>query len=191
MPKAKTQISKSLLFRDLLLVIFSIALAVLIMKTGVLKDFLVVSKERVVLGSFFAGIFFTSVFTVVPATVVLVEMHETDSVLIVSLFGGFGALVGDLVIFNFVKDRLSQDLQYLLSLAHVQRLRHFFRLKLFRWIIPLFGALIVASPLPDELGLALMGLSRLKPSLFMLISFLLNSTGILVIGLITKAVLKV
>ena len=125
MPKAKAQISKGLLFRDLLLVIFSIALAVLIVKTGVLKDFLVVSKERTVLGSFFAGIFFTSIFTVIPATVVLVEMHETNSVLIVSLFGGFGALVGDLIIFNFVKDRLSQDLQYLLSLAHVQRLRHF------------------------------------------------------------------
>lgn len=189
MSNVKAQISKGLLFRDLMLVGFSIILAVLIVKTGILKDFLVLSKERVVLGSFFAGIFFTSIFTVVPATVVLVEMHETNSVLMIALFGGFGALVGDVVIFNFVKDKLSQDLQYLFSLVHAERLRHFFRLKLFRWLIPLLGAFIVASPLPDEIGLALMGLSRLKPSLFMLLSFSLNFAGILLIGLIIKVVL--
>jgi len=44
----------------------------------------------------------------------------------------------------------------------------------------------VISPLPDELGLAMMGLSKMKTSLFIPISFILNSLGILAIGLITK-----
>ena len=62
-------------------------------------------------------------------------------------------------------------------------------LRIFRWLIAFLGALIIASPLPDELGLTMMGFSKIKTSLFIPISFLLNSLGILIIGLIAKAVM--
>ena len=59
-------------------------------------------------------------------------------------------------------------------------------LKFFKWLIPFMGALVVASPLPDEIGLAMMGFSKIRTSLFIPISFLLNFLGILVIGFIAK-----
>ena len=172
--------------RDLGIIILSIVIAVILVKTGALKSLLTSTQELKFVGSFLAGIFFVSVFTAAPATVVLAEIAQSNSVFWVALFGGLGALVGDLVIFRFVKDRLSADFLYLIKKSKSERLISIFRLKLFRWLIPFVGALIVASPLPDELGLTMMGLSKMKNSLFIPLSFLLNFLGIVAIGLIAK-----
>jgi uncharacterized membrane protein YdjX (TVP38/TMEM64 family) len=47
--------------------------------------------------------------------------------------------------------------------------------------LPIIGALIIISPFPDEIGIGLMGLSKIKKWQFMLISFALNSLGIFII----------
>ena len=138
------------------------------------------------IGSFIAGILFVSVFTVAPATVALGEIARVNSLIITAVIGGLGALAGDLIIFRFVRGRISQDFSYLVKISKSERLVLIFKLKLFKWLIPFIGALIVASPLPDEIGLAMLGLSRMKTSVFILSSFLLNSIGILIIGLIAK-----
>ena len=173
--------------RDLGIIILSIVIAVILVKTGALKSLLTSTQELKFIGSFVAGIFFVSVFTAAPATVVLAEIAQSNSIFWVAFFGGVGALVGDLVIFRFIKNRLSDDFLYLIKKSKSERLISVFRLRLFRWLIPFVGALIVASPLPDELGLTMMGLSKMKTSLFIPLSFLLNFLGILAIGLIVKA----
>ncbi len=172
--------------RDLGIIILSIVIAIILVKTGALKSLLTSTQELKFIGSFVAGIFFVSVFTAAPATVVLAEIAQSNSVFWVAFFGGAGALIGDLVIFRFIKDRLSTDFLYLIKKSKSERLLSIFRLKLFRWLIPFIGALIVASPLPDELGLTMMGLSKMKTSFFIPLSFLLNFLGIITIGLIAK-----
>ena len=178
---------KNNLMRDLGIIIFSIVIAVILVKTGALKDLLTSTQELKLVGSFVAGIFFVSVFTAVPATVGLAEIAQSNPVFLVAFFGGIGALVGDLVIFRFIKDRLADDFLCLIKKSKSERWVSVFHLKLFRWLVPLVGALIVASPLPDELGLTMMGLSKMRTSLFIPLSFLLNSLGILVIGLIAQS----
>ena len=49
------------------------------------------------------------------------------------------------------------------------------------------GAIIIASPFPDEVGISLMGISQLKNWQFLVISFLLNSLGILFVVTIAKS----
>lgn len=177
---------KSNLMRDLGIIILSIVIAVILVKTGVLKELLISAQELKFIGSFVAGIFFVSVFTAAPATVVLAEIAQSNSIFLVAFFGGVGALVGDLVIFRFIKSRLSDDFLYLIKKSKSERLASVFRLKIFRWLTPFIGALIVASPLPDELGLTMLGLSKMRTSLFIPLAFLLNFLGILVVGLIVK-----
>ena len=172
--------------KDLAIIAFSVVIAVLIVKTGVLKTILISTQEMRFIGSFVAGMFFVSIFSVAPATVVLAEIAQSNSVFWVAFFGGIGALVGDLIIFRFIKDRFAEDFLQLIKKTRSERLVSIFMLKLFKWLVPFFGALIVASPLPDELGLAMMGLSKMKTSLFIPLSFFLNSLGILIIGIITK-----
>lgn len=180
---------KNNLIQDAAIVILSVLIAIVLAKTGVLVDILASSKKLELFGSFIAGMFFTSVFTAAPATVVLAEIAQVNSIFLVALFGGVGALIGDMVIFRFVKNRLSEDILYLLKKSKSERLLSIFRLRLFRWSIAFLGALVIASPLPDELGLMMLGFSKMKTPLFIPISFLFNSLGILVIGLIAKAIM--
>jgi hypothetical protein len=180
---------KNNLGKDAVIIAFSILIAVILVKTKVIISVLASSKELELLGSFIAGIFFTSIFTAAPATVVLAEIARANSVFWVALLGGLGAMVGDFIIFRFVKNRLSEDIMLLLEKSKSEKLLLIFRLRIFRWLAALVGALIVASPLPDELGLLLMGFSKMKTSFFAPISFLANSLGILVIGLIAKAIM--
>src|SRR3989344_8301143 len=177
------------LIKDTSIIALSVLIAIILVKTKVLVSILASSKELELFGSFIAGIFFTSIFTVAPATVVLAEIAQINSIFLVAILGGIGAMIGDMIIFRFVKNRLFEDILYLLKKSKSERLISIFRLKIFRWSIAFLGALIIASPLPDEFGLMMMGFSKIKTSLFIPISFLLNSLGILVIGLIAKAVM--
>ena len=174
------------LIKDLFFVIISVAIALALAKTGALRAVLDSTRGLELLESFVAGMFFTSVFTTAIATVVLGEIAQSGSLVLVAFFGGLGALIGDLVIFLFIKDRLAEDFRYLIQKTNMGRLTVIFKLRIFRWLIPMLGALVVASPLPDELGLAMMGLSKMKTSLFVPLSFILNATGILIIGLIAR-----
>ena len=181
--------TKNNIMRDLGVIVLSIVIAVILAKTGALASILTSTQEWRLLGSLVAGIFFVSIFTAAPASVVLFEIAAANSVWEVALFGGIGALIGDLLIFRFIKDSLSEDMRWLIRKTKQERIVSVFKLKLFRWLIPFIGALIVASPLPAEIGLAMMGLSKMKTSVFVPISFALNFLGILVMGLIAKGLL--
>jgi hypothetical protein len=171
---------------DLIIIVLSIFLAVRLAGSGPFKEFLHGAHSFSLLGSFIAGIFFVSIFSVAPAVVVLAEFAQGESVFLIAIFGGLGALLGDWIIFNFVRERLSEDLNFLLKKSRMDRLRSIFRLKLFRHIFIFLGALIVASPLPDEIGLLMMGLSKMKPRSFVPLSLFLNTSGILIITSFAK-----
>lgn len=185
----KTNDRANYFFRDLATITLGIVISVLLVKTGVLKDFLFLTKDIRFIDSFLAGIFFISIFTVAPAAVVLAELFRFNSILEVAFFASLGALTGDLVIFRFIKNTLIEDIFYLIKKEKRKKLKSIFKTRLFRWFTPLLGALIIASPLPDEIGIAMMGLSKMKTSLFIPISFALNFLGILIIGLIVRGLI--
>jgi len=89
-----------------------------------------------------------------------------------------GALLGDMIIFLFVKNKVSDDIspiyEHFLTKNHLKKLVH---TKYFSWTLPVIGALIIASPFPDELGVSLMGLSDVPIQKFLLVSFLSHSFG--------------
>lgn len=169
---------------DIGIVVLSIFIAVLLAKTGALQSILTATREARLVGSFIAGIFFTSIFTTAPAAVVLGQIAQANSPLLVAVFGGLGALIGDLVIFRFIKDRLSEDIIALLG--DRRRIRAILHRRLFRYLSMLLGAIIIASPLPDELGLALLGFSKVRMSLFIPFSLIANGAGIYIIGLVAR-----
>lgn len=180
--------SDSFLIQDLLIILSSIFLAVLLVKTQAVSSVLSNTTEWQYFGSFIAGIFFTSVFTTAPAIVTLGEMAQHNALLPTAFFGALGSIIGDLVIFKFVKDRLSEHLLVLLGHAtYWNRVKAVFKLKYFRWGTFLLGGLIISSPLPDELGVSLLGLSKMSTKVFVLISFVFNFIGILIIGAVARS----
>ncbi len=178
----------SFLLQDMAIILLSIIIAVILVKTGVLIKILTSTQELKWLGSFVAGMFFTSVFTTAPAVVTLGEIARANSILSTAIFGGMGAIVGDLIIFRFVRDRFSEHLMEIIKHQGAgKRVRLLLKLKFFRWLTFLAGGLIIASPLPDELGVSLLGFSKMKTVWFVPLSFTFNFLGILLIGWIAKA----
>lgn len=176
------------LVRDFGIITLSILIAVILVKTDVFGKVLTSTKELEILGSFVAGMFFTSIFTTAPAIVTLGEIANANSILLTAFFGGLGAIVGDLIIFRFVKDRLSVHLMEIIGYKGLgRRFKILLKMKYFRWFTFLIGGLIIASPFPDELGISILGFSRLRMSWFIPISFTFNFTGILLIGFVAKS----
>ena len=134
------------------------------------------------IGAFVAGILFVSTFTVATGALILLIFAETLHPIEIGLIAGLGAVVGDITIFRFVKNNLEKELTDIYN--HIDHNKHFKKLlhsKYFSWTLPVLGAIIIASPLPDELGVSLMGLSKMKTVPFLLLSFFLNSIGIFLI----------
>jgi hypothetical protein len=104
----------------------------------------------------------------------------------VVLIGGLGAVIGDYIIFRFIRDRVTDDVEFLVKKSVRHEWSLIFKKRLFRWLGPFIGALIIASPFPDEFGIALMGMAKLKDRIFLPLSFTFNALGILVIWFVSQ-----
>lgn len=138
------------------------------------------------LGSFIAGFFFVSTYTVAPAGYVLFELAKFFNPLQIALVAGLGSMLGDYVIFRFIRDRVADELKPYLAKIGAPKLREIFHTPYFAWLLPISGALIIASPLPDEIGVSLLGASKIKNTHFLIFSYLLNAVGILIIVLLAR-----
>ena len=179
-------VAKRHLRQDFYIVLASIAAAWAIVHFGAVDALLAYAGDGILVGSFIAGIFFTSVMTTAPAVAVLgiLSLHATP--LLVALVGGLGAVCGDYLIFAFVRDRLGEDFSYLIKRNGSPRFFKIFHRKSFRWVLPFVGALIIASPLPDELGLVLLGVAKMSTRRFLAVSYTFNTIGIFLIGLAAR-----
>lgn len=181
-------LKKNYFFQDMLIIAISVFFAYVLITTEAIHSILVRTQDFEFIGSFIAGLFFTSVFTTAPAIVALGEMSQASSIATVALFGSLGAVIGDVVIFKFIRDRFSDHLMELLHLKKEGKkikIRH--HLHLFRWVSFFVGGLIIASPLPDELGISFLGFSKMNLKMFIPISFIFNFIGILLIGMVANA----
>ncbi|MCI0558491.1 MAG: hypothetical protein MN733_08355 [Nitrososphaera sp.] len=185
-----TKFTNNEFFKDIGILVLSILVAIVLVQTRVLAQILTATQGITFLSSFVAGIFFTSIFTTAPAIAALIEIAQTSSLVWVSFFGAFGAMCGDFLMFRFMRDRFSEHLLHTIHLQGARRrLKHFLKPRLFRRLTFVIGGLIIASPLPDELGLTLLGLSKTKTSWFLPLAFVCNFAGILLVGLVARALL--
>lgn len=138
------------------------------------------------IGAFIAGIFFVSTFTVAPAAVVLYHLAGSLQPLEIAFLAGLGAMVGDYLIYRFLKDKIFIELRPLFLRHGKSYLRVLYRSPYFVWMLPVFGAFIIASPFPDEIGVGILGLSKIKRWQFFLLSLVLNASGIFLVVTVAK-----
>ena len=163
---------------DLFYLTLSIIVAIYIFKSPIVRDFLL--NNAGALTSLFAGLFFTSVLTTAPASAILGVLATKTSPWTVIFFGAAGAMIGDLVIFTFVKDRFSEDLMHFMGPSK-KKFRELLHKRLFHWLTPFIGGVIIASPLPDELALFLLGITKTKTKYLIPLSYSMNALGVLLI----------
>jgi hypothetical protein len=159
-------------------VIISFIIAFILYETGSFHTILASLQEFGYIGAFIAGMFFVSVFTAAPAAIVLVTFAETLPMLPLVLIAGAGSVAGDMIMLSLINKQMSEGISFFPKEKGIQKIIKTLRHTKYRFFLTIVGAIVIASPLPDELGLALMGVSNIKPVSAVAITFLLNTFGL-------------
>lgn len=175
-------------YKNLTLLSLGIAAAVFLFSNQSFHTFLLNLKEAGYVGVFIAGMLFVSTFTVGAGAVILLVLAQKISPLQVAIIGGLGAVFTDLLIFRFVKDNLLEEVKPIYEALGGNHLTHVLHTKYFSWTLPVIGAIIIASPLPDELGVSLMGIAKMEIKQFAIVSFLLNMIGIFLVVFLSNMI---
>lgn len=168
-----------------LLLIFTFVIAYL-MFTG--QDFLPFHNSLFNLGyfgTFLAGVLFTYGFTAVPATVILLILAGEQNILFAGFIAGFGALIGDLIIFKFIRYSFADEIEKISQEKIINHINNKLPSLFKKYFVPILAGFIIAFPLPDEIGVSLLATSQsISTKFFSILSFSLNTAGIFIILII-------
>lgn len=173
-------------YRNTALLVISLLVLIAIIDTPPVNGFLMFLETFGYVGAFIAGILFVSTFTVAPAGVILFRLAHILDPVTIALIAGLGAVVGDYLIFHFFKDRVFEEIKPVFMKLGGNNLSRLFTTPYFSWLAPVVGSIIIASPLPDEIGIGLMGISKLTRWQFIGLSFVLNFVGMFVIIFVSQ-----
>ncbi len=174
-------------YENLILFLFSIILAYISLTPPYLDNLRLFIEEGGnwgYLGALVVGAFYSYTITTVPATAAVFVLGSDLNPFLIAFLGAFGSAFSDSIIFIITKRKLHKE---------VQRVENkFLSLKTIKWFhisIPVLAFLVVASPLPDELGVALMAIAGLKGKKFLIFSYAANFTGLLIIATLGQSLL--
>lgn len=170
-------------YPNITLLLVSLVTTVFLLSNGFFDHFTAGLGTLDYLGVFIAGFFFVSTFTIAPAAAILFQFAQRLDPVLVAIIGGLGAAIGDYLAYRFIRDRLFAELNPVLRALHLYRPINILHTRYFAWLGPVSGAVIMASPLPDEIGLSLLGLKKISFGRFVVLAFLLNALGIYVIAM--------
>lgn len=173
---------KSFKYKNLTLLGISFFIAYILYNNESFHSFLLHLGGFGYFGAFIAGILFVSTFTAATGVLILLVLAEQLSIIELGVIAGLGAVVGDFIIFRFIQDDLVAEVEPIYKQfggGHITKVLHS---RYFSWTLPVIGAILIASPLPDEIGISLLGLSKMKTYQFLLISFCLNAIGIMFVA---------
>jgi len=189
-------------YKSCMLLVISLVVAVFFLKSSLQS---LVERLGTVsyIGALIGGIFYSFSLTVAPSVAVLYSLGKKLNPFLIASVGASGAVLGDYLIFRFVRDNLAEEIKMLYEginskfyfkdsvFYHIFPFSNLllsprFKLMLFKMrqsktysiLIKILAGVIVASPLPNELGIALLGAAKQKAKEFILYAYLLNFIGI-------------
>lgn len=171
------------LIADLIIFLVSCFLAYLLVQNGSLDYFIAKVTPVQFLAEFVAGVLFTSFLTTPFSLALFYVLSESTHPLQIAIIGGAGACIGDMLIVTIFRNSFFDDFKTLEKTLKLKKVFHFFHHSHFNHLAPLLGILIIASPFPDELGLIMLGASKLKVIQLIILTFVINTAGIFIIVL--------
>ncbi len=183
--------------KNLILIFAATALSVYVLSSPQLTQLVENSGSFGYAGSFIAGFFFSSLFTVPVATVVLALLGKTHDPLLIALTGASGTMIADFIIFKLVRKsitNLSEEIAELKIFIGRHSPLHFSGgNSIVRWarmhMLPVFAGFIIASPLPDEIAIGMLSAANYSRNKMLLLSFVSNFVGIFIVAYLGKALL--
>lgn len=191
-------------YKNLIFLTASIIIAYFLLQSPQFNDIIAGLEGFGYIGVFVAGMLFSYGMTAAPASTALYMFSKNLDIFLVAVIGGTGAVVSDYLIFRFVRHKLLDEIKLLseeinnrskpisnLLMSEQIRIniwKRISRSRIWKRLIPVIAGLIIASPLPDELGAALFGATKYDSRKFVLLSYLLNLSGIFAIAILAKVI---
>lgn len=168
-------------------VIIALLVFILLLNTSIMATVFNGVEQLGYFGAFLAGLLFVSLFTAVPAFFLLVGFDGLHP-LGVALMAGLGSMIGDYLILKYAEEQVAYELKPLaFKFGIPQTIGYLQGSKSTLGLVRLLGAAIIASPLPDEIGIGLLGMGKLNRAAFLAICYVLNTAGILFIVLAARS----
>ncbi|MEI6731974.1 MAG: hypothetical protein WCK90_04830 [archaeon] len=136
------------------------------------------------LGILIGGILFSFGFTT-PIAIGVFLVSNPSNIYLAAIIGGLGAMLSDLFILSVIRATLMDEFRLLEKTKIIKESERLFKSKIHGkiklYLLFVFAGIIIASPLPDELGVGILaGFTRIRVWVMAIISFAFNSLGILV-----------
>jgi len=133
----------------------------------------------VYLGAFTAGILLAFGFTSAFGIGLFIALPPSN-IFLISLMGGIGAMISDLIIFKVIRVSFKNEFEELKKTDVVRKInlivKNHRHVVLRHYLFYAIAGIIIATPLPDEIGVSMLaGLTTIKPSIMTLISFVLHT----------------
>jgi uncharacterized membrane protein len=168
------------------LVVLAVAavLAFLLFRSPGMQSFFHSLGEFGYLSAFFGGMLFAFGFGAPFGVAILLTIADDISILPAAVLGGLGALVTDYLLFKFIRVTFDEEIKRIRSsrLYYQIQNRIFGRLppRMSYYFVASLAGLFIASPLPDEFGVAILAsVATIRERTFAVISLSLNTLGIL------------
>jgi hypothetical protein len=166
---------------NILMLFLGLALAIILSRSSQFNNFIQGLGQFGYISAIIAGAMFVCTFTVATGAYIIFTLAKTLSPVELILFGMIGAVIFDMLVYKTIKNTVDKEI---LEAFNTPRFSHFKKIlhtKYFAWMAPLIGLLVFLSPLPDELGISLLGLSKLRTYQFFFISILNHSLGMFLV----------
>jgi uncharacterized membrane protein YdjX (TVP38/TMEM64 family) len=173
-------------YPKILLLTITVLLAYFLFRTESTQGFFHGLGDFGYLSAFFGGMLFAFGFGAPFGVAILATIANDVNVFIGAVLGGLGALLSDYLLFKFIRLTFNDEIERFknsksFGLFHGLLIRRI-PPKISFYISLGIAGIVIASPLPDEFGVALLaGLTTVRERTFAIISFALNTIGILAV----------
>ena len=138
-----------------------------------------IGRQSGPLASFIAGAFYSTSVTAPAGAATLFFLGKVQNPILIALVGAFGAAITDFLLFKFLRRRASASVEYV---AQHFKTKYRKTRKTIRLLALIVAGLLIASPLPDELGIAILAAINFQVKRLFFMSYVLNFFGILAVA---------
>ena len=136
-------------------------------------------------GTFLAGLLYPYALTSAAGTGILLILAKEQNILFAGVIAGIGALISDIILFLFVTHSFSDEVQKLSQETVIRTVNRWIPDSIRVYLLATFAGLLIASPLPTEIGILLMtSIKNISFKKFIIIIYILHASAIFIILLI-------
>ncbi len=167
--------------KNTLYLLIGVVLAFILANLELFNMFLTTVHRLDYLDAFIGGILLAFTFSFAVGGLIVVTASETINPYAVAAIAGLGCMISDIIIFRFIKDTIPLNAQHVCEGPKSGYFARLYCHRYFQWTLPVIGAIIIASPLPDELGVSLVGISNMSLRKFAVMACVIDTLGALVL----------